>query len=239
MSLDILTLAAPLENLLLWAFGYFLAIYLSFALLAWIIASLADRPICQRSVTLGQIRGELLRSLRSILLFGAGIAVPWAMVQVGLAGVDAGADVQKVVLDCALLVFWNDLHFYAVHRLLHAWLARAHAVHHKSVAATPFAAYSMSVSEAVLLGSVMPLAMLLREFAWQALLFLPIWSIFINTLSHSNCDLFPRVGQRSILGFIRHHQSHHTHYRGNYGFFFCHLDRIFGTERPFDRQETS
>ena len=77
---------------------------------------------------------------------------------------------------------------------------------------------------------------LVRASLQEALIFLPVWSIFINTLSHSNCDLLPTGKAHSILGFIRHHQSHHTHYHGNYGFFFNHLDRWFGTFRQPDAQ---
>ena len=228
------TLAAHPGYVLLWATAYFLMIYGAFAGLAWLIARVVRRPICVRPLANGQIRDEILRSLRSVLLFGAGILVPWAMIEAGIASIGFDANLSETVFDCLLMVLWNDLHFYAMHRLLHQKLRRAHAIHHKSVAATPFASYSMSATEALLLGSVMPLAMLAHNFSWQALLFLPVWSIAINTLSHSNTDLFPWAGEGSLLGFIRHHQSHHTHYHGNFGFFFGHLDRWFGTARPFD-----
>lgn len=216
------------------ATAYFLAIYIVFAGVAATIARAVQRPICLRPVARGQIQGEILRSLRSILLFGVGALVPWAMVSAGITGVERAAEPMAIVGESLALVFWNDLHFYAMHRVLHLKLKRSHGIHHRSVTATPFASYSMSATEALLLGSVMPLAMLAHDFSWQALLFLPVWSIAINTLSHSNTDLFPWAGEGSLLGFIRHHQSHHTHYHGNFGFFFGHLDRWFGTARPFD-----
>jgi len=236
MDEAIATLLSNPGYLLVWATGYFLAIYVTFAGIVWLIANAAQRPILVRPLAPGQMRGEVLQSLRSVLLFGLGMVVPWTMVQAGITGIIVSADPMDILLECLGLVLWNDLHFYALHLLLHKRLKRSHAVHHKSVAATPFASYSMSATEALLLGSVMPLAMLVHSFSWQALIFLPVWSIFINTLSHSNCDLLPTGKAHSILGFIRHHQSHHTHYHGNYGFFFNHLDRWFGTFRQPDAQ---
>ena len=129
------------------------------------------------------------------------------------------------------MVLWNDLHFYAMHRLLHQKLRRAHAIHHRSVAATPFASYSMSATEALLLGSVMPLAMLAHDFSWQALLFLPVWSIAINTLSHSIPICSPGPG-----GFAAglHQASPEPPYPlpRKFRFLFGHLDRWFRNGAP-------
>lgn len=229
---SLLTSANPLP-LLAWTTGYFLLIYCTFAGLAWTLARLVGRPLETRAVDDRQVCTEVLNSLRSIVLFGTGILVPWSMIQIGLTTVDDEAGIVRILAECLVLVLWNDLHFYAMHRLLHEKLKKSHVAHHRSIAATPFASYSMSATEALLLGSVMPLAMLAHAFSVEALLFLPVWSIFINTLSHSNCDLFPRAGEHSLLGFIRHHQMHHSRYHGNYSFFFGHLDQWLGTSsRP-------
>lgn len=228
----LITSTNPLP-LLAWATGYFLLIYGTFAGLAWTLARIVDRPLETRAVDGSQIRTELLNSLRSIVLFGAGMLVPWSMIQTGLTTIDGDAGVTGIIAECLMLVLWNDLHFYAMHRLLHEKLKKAHVAHHRSVAATPFASYSMSATEAMLLGSVMPIAMLVHVFSIEALLFLPVRSIFINTLSHSNCNLFPWASEHSLLGFVRHHQTHHSRYHSNYGFFFGHLDRWLGTvSRP-------
>jgi lathosterol oxidase len=226
--MTLITSTNPL-SLLACATGYFLLIYVIFASLAWTLASIVDRPMETRAVDSSQVRTELLNSLRSIVLFGAGMLVPWGMIQIGLTTVDGDAGVAKIIVECLALVLWNDLHFYAMHRLLHEKLKKSHVTHHRSIAATSFASYSMSATEALLLGSVMPIAMLAHAFSVEALLFLPVWSIFINTLSHSNCDLFPRTSEHSLLGFIHHHQTHHSRYHGNYSFFFGHLDQWLGT----------
>lgn len=213
------------------AFLYFLLIYVTFALLASGIATLVHRPISQKPLNAAQIRTEILRSLRSIGLFSVGMLLPWAMLKSGLASVTIEASAYIIIAECIFLILWNDLHFYVAHRLLHRHFKKAHGIHHQSITSTPFSAYSMGVTEALLLGSVMPLIMPLHTFSLQALLFLPVWSIFINTLAHSNCNLFPKASANSMLGFIQHHQNHHSYYQGNYSFFFYQLDRWFGTEQ--------
>ncbi|HPN01607.1 MAG TPA: sterol desaturase family protein [Methylotenera sp.] len=194
------------------------------------------QPISNKPLHPKQIRTEILRSMRTILLFGVGMLLPWAMLKLGIASVTAEASMLVILMECLMLVLWNDLHFYAVHRLMHHQFKKAHGIHHQSIVSTPFATYSMSVTEALLLGSVMPLVMPFHEFSIQALLFLPIWSILINSLAHSNCNLFAKADADSILGFIQHHQNHHSYYQGNYSFFFPHLDRWFGTAQTQKRQ---
>jgi Delta7-sterol 5-desaturase len=219
--------------LLLWATLYFLTIYLLAAGIVYWLAKRINRPIEIKLVSAAQIVTELAQSLRSILLFGIGMIVPWLMVRYGISQVNLEASAMLMVLEFAVLVLWNDVHFYAVHLLLHSKLKSAHLTHHKSVTATPFTAYSMSITEALLLGSVMPLAMLAHDFSLLPLVLLPIWSIGINALAHSNCNLFDSASEHSLFSLVRHHQSHHSRYSGNFSFLFTQLDRWFGTARSF------
>lgn len=217
--------------LMAWALAFFAAIYLLFSILVWLLAQAVNRPLETRPLAPGQVRIEMLNSARSICLFGLGMVFPWAFHQLGWIAIDSTANWPRIVAEMLLLVIWNDLHFYALHRLMHARFRKIHASHHRSIRATPFAAYSMGWLEAMLLGSVLPLAMLMHTFTAPALLFLPLWSLLINTLSHSNCDFFPSARAESMLGFVKHHQSHHSSYHGNYAFFIGRLDAWLGTAR--------
>lgn len=230
---SLLSSANPIP-LIYWAAIYFFSIYLFFASVAWAISKAVNSPIETRRINAQQMRTECLNSARSILIFSIGILVPWAMIQLRLTTIDSDASVLKISIDFLILIIWNDIHFYAIHRLLHKIFRKSHAIHHKSIAATAFAAYSMSSLEAILLGSVMPIAMLCYHFSLVALVLLPVWSICINTLAHANCHLFPKASERSLLGFIKHHQNHHSHYHGNFSFFFSQIDRLFGTSRPLN-----
>lgn len=208
---------------------YFLSIYLFFASFAWCLAKLVNRPIETKPIKPLQIQTELLDSLRSIFIFGIGLVIPWAMLKFNLSAFPKTLSTASLLIELALLILWNDLHFYAMHRLMHSQLKKIHTPHHLSISTTPFTAYSMSIWEAVLLGSVMPIAMLFHDFSLWSLAFLPIWSIAINTLAHSNCNLFPNASEHSLLGVIKHHQSHHSKYHGNYSFFLTPLERWLNT----------
>jgi sterol desaturase/sphingolipid hydroxylase (fatty acid hydroxylase superfamily) len=227
---SILFSASPLQ-LVIWATIYFLVIYLIFASLTWCLAKLINRPIEKRKPSSAQVYKEIFNSLRSILIFGIGILIPWGMVKYNIAPLTNKLSVISIVIEMLILIMWNDVHFYAVHRLLHSKLKKSHVTHHRSISTTPFAAYSMSSWEAVLLGSVMPIAMLFYRFSIVSLVFLPIWSIAINTLAHSNCNLFPNASEHSLFNLTKHHQNHHSNYHGNYSFFFNQLDRWFKTSQ--------
>lgn len=225
-----------LIQLMLMSSLYFLMIYFIFALLAKGVAYRVNRPISLKPLHQSQIRIEMLRSLRSIMIFGIGMILPWAMLRFGLVNIMFEVSLSTIVIELLFLIVWNDIHFYAIHRLMHTKFKKAHGIHHQSITSTPFSAYSLSGTEAALLGSVMPLVMPFYAFSIQALILLPIWSIFINTLAHSNSDLFPNVRTNSMLGFIRHHQHHHSYYQGHYSFFIYQLDHWFGTAQPLKEQ---
>ncbi len=216
-------------QLVCWGIAFFLFIYLFFASFIWTLARLVNRPIETKKHKPAQIRTEILDSIRSILVFGIGLIIPWGMLKLNITSFASTISSISILTEVLILIIWNDVHFYAMHRLLHGKLNKWHVAHHKSVTATPFTAYSISMGEAIMLGSVMPIAMLFHDFSIVSLAFLPIWSIAINTLAHSNCNLFPNASEHSLLRLIKHHQSHHSKYHGNYSFFFTQLDRWFNT----------
>ena len=82
---------------------------------------------------------------------------------------------------------------------------------------TPFSTYSFHPLEAVLLGNVILLPMLLHDFSFAALLSLPVMSLLLNNLGHSNYDFAPAAGHDHWLSASRRHHLHHIRYHGNYG----------------------
>ena len=141
----------------------------------------------------------------------------------------------RIALETVALFFWNELHFYASHRLLHTkWLRRFHGAHHQSHTATPFSTYALHPVEAALLGSVPLLPMLLHEFSLQALAALTVLSIALNNLGHSNYEFSARAPARGWRAASRRHHLHHACYHGNYGFLLGVFDRVAGTLLPID-----
>lgn len=182
------------------------------------------RVLDTRPLPATQIRQEIQRSTVSILLFGVGSFVPWFLVQQGYANLSDNPPIWKIILEIIILFFWNEIHFYACHRLLHTRpLRRFHTDHHRSVIPTPFATYSFHPVEALLLGSVPLLPMMVWDFSLFALLSLPVFSIVLNNLGHSNYEFSHQ------LTASRRHHLHHAYYHGNYGFLLSFCDKWAGT----------
>ncbi|MBB5207808.1 sterol desaturase family protein [Chiayiivirga flava] len=132
------------------------------------------------------------------------------------------------MLELGVLALWNELHFYASHRALHTRpLRRFHVPHHRSLVTTPWSTYSFHPVEALLLGSVPLIPMLLHDFSFTALALLPLFSIVINNLGHSNYEFSAREKPPGLQGASRRHHLHHTRYHGNYGFLAAWPDRLF------------
>ncbi|SMC27088.1 Fatty acid hydroxylase superfamily protein [Andreprevotia lacus DSM 23236] len=184
----------------------------------------------------GQIRRELLQSACSIFLFGTGVIFPWGLLQWGWAGIALDPPWWQTTLEIIVLIAWNEVHFYANHWLLHTrWLRRFHTPHHRSVVVTPWATYSFHPVEAILLGNVIMLPMVVHDFSVGALLALPVFSLLFNNIGHSNYDFLPDAhADRWWLNGARRHHLHHACFRGNFGFMFPFMDRLFGTALPPD-----
>lgn len=105
--------------LIMAASAYFLLIYLFFSFLATLTSIQVKRPISTKPLASSQVRTEILRSIRSIMLFGMGMVLPWAMLKVGFARISIDVNLLTIILECALLILWNELHFYGMHRLMH------------------------------------------------------------------------------------------------------------------------
>jgi lathosterol oxidase len=176
----------------------------------------------------GQIKKEVLRSLRSMAIFGGYGVLTVEAFRAGWIGVAWDATLPRTLIEIVVLFVWNEVHFFACHRLLHTrWLYRhVHRIHHESIPPTPFSIFSFHWFEAFLLGSVMILAMLLKTFSLWALLSLPVFSALFNTIGHWNYNLFAGTNRRSASA---EHSRHHQRVTGNYGFYLPYLDRMFQT----------
>jgi Delta7-sterol 5-desaturase len=217
--------------------AYFAAIYLLAAALGHgiprcLLARGVGRVLDPRPLAPGQTRREQWASAGSVLVFGLGSVVPWWMVKTGWADVQMQAGAARVALELLALLLWNDVHFYAIHRSLHrwSWLRSVHAQHHASVVVTPWATYAFHPVEALLLGSVLLLPMLVWPFSIQALTILPVLSLTYNTIGH--CNYSALRGRWQWLSNARDHHLHHACHRGNYGFLFTFMDRFMGTQLP-------
>jgi len=222
---------------------WFSALYFGFALLTCAFARLLlragyGRVLDARPLPRGQLRREIGESLVAIAVFAIGMLVPWGMLRLGWARLAHDPSSTRIALETVPLFFWNELHFYANHRLLHTrWLRRFHGAHHQSHTATPFSTYALHPVEASMLGSVPLLPMLAHDFSLQALTALTVLSIALNNLGHSNYEFSAHAPAPGWRAASRRHHLHHACYHGNYGFLLGIFDRLAGTLLPLDAAE--
>jgi lathosterol oxidase len=177
----------------------------------------------------GQVRAELWLSALSIVIFGVQTAgVAW-LLRHGWLTIDWHRSPWHLLWELPLLYLWNEVHFFVIHRALH-WkpLYRSvHIWHHRSVITTPFSAYSFHPLESFLLGSVMPLALVLHAFSPWALLGLTLMSLLLNVSGHLPHEKV-RDGFAWLRPHSRYHNRHHREFHTHYAFSLMWLDRWFG-----------
>jgi sterol desaturase/sphingolipid hydroxylase (fatty acid hydroxylase superfamily) len=183
----------------------------------------------------GQIRKEIRQSIVSILMFG--VLSLWVCegLHRGFFKIHTEFSWSVLGFEILLLFFWNEIHFYIAHRIFHLKpFYKYHAPHHYSHIPSPFAAYSFHWSEGLVLGAVMPTAMMFHDFQFMSLMVLPLMSIVMNVLAHTNLDFFPDKPLWSLWNFAKRHSSHHKIVHANFGFFLPFLDQLFGTHQYDD-----
>jgi Delta7-sterol 5-desaturase len=186
-----------------------------------------------------QVREELWLSALSIAIFAVQTAgVVW-LVRHGWLTIDWHRSPWHLLWELPLLYVWNDVHFFVIHRVLHCKpLYRiVHIWHHRSVITTPFSAYSFHPVESFLLGSVMPLALLLHAFSPWALLGLTVMSLVLNVSGHLPYEQIHERSKlfRRLLGHSRYHNRHHREFHTHYAFSLAWLDHCFSrakTQKP-------
>jgi sterol desaturase/sphingolipid hydroxylase (fatty acid hydroxylase superfamily) len=228
-------------QVMLWGLAFFGGIYLMFGSAMWLLTNKLlpamgiGRVLDPRPLAPGQLKRELQQSALSILLFGTGMIFPWGLLQLGWAHLTPNASGTRIALEILALVIWNDIHFWINHRLLHTKLLRKfHLPHHRSVVTTPFATYSFHPIEALMLGNVILLPMIVHDFSFWSLASVPIFSLFFNCIGHANYDFFTGVSYAHWFAASRRHHLHHACYNGNFGFQFTFMDRLFRTRLDGD-----
>ncbi|MEO0400249.1 MAG: sterol desaturase family protein [Pseudomonadota bacterium] len=203
--------------------------------------ALAGRRIRKRVLKEGQLKRELLTSLRTVFIFasiGTTIGVGTQFGVLRFYKDPAALGWAWFTASTVLAIILHDAWFYWTHRLLHrqAFFRRCHRTHHQSKTPTPFTSYAFDAEEALvhgvyllLLGAVLPLSYL-AAFIFTTHMMLR------NAIGHCGYELFPaRADGRPRFDFlttVTHHDIHHADGGWNFGLYFTFWDRLMGTEHP-------
>ena len=199
------------------------------------------RKVRNKDPNKGQIRSEILRSIRTTVIFSiVSLSVVYG-IQNNLTQIYRNIDemgVPYLVGSTVFVIVLHDAWFYWTHRLIHnPRLFRAfHITHHKSHRPTPFTAYSFDIGEAVLNGLYVPILVFVLPLHPIVLGVFTIHMIIRNVMGHSGVELFPSnsKGQPFFdwMTTVTHHDMHHELAFYNFGLYFTWWDRWMGTEHP-------
>lgn len=199
------------------------------------------RSVRQLVPAAGQRRREFGRSMITVLIFSANGALIFAGAQAGALRLYTDVAARGWAYlggSVAALVVAHDTWFYWTHRWLHQphMFRWSHRTHHRSVAPTPWAAYSFAPAEAVVQALFLTLMLLVLPLHPLAIFVFLVHMIVRNVLGHAGVELMPRAWLAGWWGrwftTTLHHDLHHASGRSNYGLYFRWWDRRCGTEHP-------
>lgn len=224
------------------ALGYFAVVGLVFLITRrWFQSWMATRRIRTRGRRFD--KAQLFHEIRhSLVVLALGTAQLLAIRELQARGLvslpeDLGAwGPAGAVVGLLGLIVFNDLWFYAVHRLLHTrWLFKVvHSVHHRSVEVNPFSSYSFHVVEALLITCWVIPVVLLLPIPLPVIMAAQVIGLLNNVMAHLGHELLPHWWTRAPIlrwsNTATFHALHHERFKGNYGLFSRVWDRLFGTE---------
>ena len=203
---------------------------------------LAERRLGDRTPQRGQVRREILSSLRTVGVFatlgGCGVII---LITFGLDRIyddPAAYGWGYFALSLVAATVLHDAWFYWTHRLIHdrRLFRRVHRLHHRSKKPTPFTSYAFNTGEAALNAVFMPLLVATVPLSGLAIFLFLAHMMVRNAIGHCGYELFPaRRDGRPLLDWVTtvtHHDMHHTDGRYNFGLYFSWWDRWMGTEHP-------
>ncbi|MCZ6458784.1 MAG: sterol desaturase family protein [Gammaproteobacteria bacterium] len=211
-------------------------------LAAW----LKGRRIQQHRLTTRQLGRELSSSLLTVMIFsGMGWLVHFGPLRgfvrlyTDICEFDLGIPGfgwAYVAISLLIVILAHDAYFYWTHRLLHqrGLYRYFHRLHHRSITPAATTAYAFAPGEAAVHALFLPLILLIVPLHPVTEGLFMIMMIARNTLAHTGIEVFPAgfaSGRCRWSATVTHHDLHHQHGSGNYGFYFTWWDRFMGTER--------
>ncbi len=201
----------------------------------WQKNSSHPRKLHDQLIKPNQVRFEIKHSMISSLVFaffGVLLGLLW---QRGYTLIYLKFDqlgFWYLPLSFILISIIHEFYFYATHRWMH--IPRIynlfHHVHHFSRKTSPWASFSFHFNEAVVQAVFLPLIVMIVPVHPVVLIAYLTFMTVTAISNHLGIELIPskNITRHFISG--EHHSLHHQFFNGNFGLYFCFMDRLFGTE---------
>ncbi len=233
---------------LLYTLIFFLAIVMRYFVAAgvfygyyfiWRSEKFSTRRLSRRKLRKGQLRKEIIWSVRSSAIFAlVGTLTYWLWEQ---GYTEIYFDISRygywyLPLSLLLVLLLHETYYYWVHRWMHhpKVFRRVHKVHHDSLAPTPWTAFSFHPWESLLEALILPFILMIIPLHITVLGFYLLLMTLSSVVNHLNIEIFSESFRNSRLGSLlinaTHHHHHHEEFNTNYGLYFTFWDRWMGTE---------
>ena len=205
----------------------------------WLGPSLRARWLRPSPPDRASMRREILASIRTAAIFGVVGCIELTGTKAGIfrvyEDVSLHGGLAYALVTPLILIVLQDAYFYVTHRAMHHRLLfkAVHLEHHLSRHTSPFTAYAFSPIEALVHAAFVPLVTLVLPAHPIALFVFLLFMIVRNVLGHVGIEVYPAgfvTGPLAALSTTTtHHALHHLRPNTNFGLYFPHWDRIFGT----------
>ena len=184
-----------------------------------------------------QIRFEIKYSVLSTIFFGLSAYVMGVCWQQGWTQIYlryTHYPLWYLPLSFLVYSFLHEIYFYWTHLWMHrpSVYKKVHHVHHYSVNTTPWASFSFHPYECLIHAAFLPLMVLVIPIHPVVLISYLVFMTLTAISNHLGVELiaFKSVRRHFISG--QHHALHHLRFNGNYGLYYCFMDRFMKTELP-------
>lgn len=222
------------------AIRYFLAagiFYVYYYL--WKSEQFKSRRLSRRKLRKGQLRKEILWSIKSSAIFALVGAITYWLWENGYTAIYLEIEQYGywfLPISLAAALFIHETYYYWVHRWMHdpKIFKTVHKVHHDSLTPTPWTAFSFHPWESLIEALILPAILLIIPMHPFVLAFYLTLMTVSSVINHLDIEIFPASFRNSWAGKLlinaTHHHYHHTEFNSNYGLYFTFWDRWMGTE---------
>jgi Delta7-sterol 5-desaturase len=205
----------------------------------WNSAKYQDLRLSKRKLRKGQVRKEIIWSIKSSVVFAAFGAITYWLWQQGYTAIyldPAEYPYWYLPVSLVIILLLHETYYYWVHRWMHnpKVFRKVHKVHHDSLAPTPWTAFSFHWWESILEALVLPLILIFIPVNIYVLGFYLLIMTISSVVNHLDIEVYPKAFMNSKFGklFIgaTHHHHHHAEFNTNYGLYFTFWDKWMGTE---------
>ncbi|MBE7220106.1 MAG: sterol desaturase family protein [Caulobacteraceae bacterium] len=207
--------------------------------LLWVRKPVRAVRLSRRTPSAQQVRGEIALSVVSSAIYAAPAALAMRAWQAGGTRMFSDLSPQAwptILLGTTACLLLQDAFYYWAHRAMH-WrpvFKALHAGHHRHPEPSPFAGFAFDPLEAVLTGWLLPALVFVIPVEVHVAVFMLMLTTVTGVINHSGWEVWPhrwvdgRFGRWVVTPV--HHSQHHTRFGTNFGLYFQHWDRWFGTQ---------